>query len=65
MFIHDSEHSYETMMAEYNLAWRRIKPGGLLLSDDTGRNEAFIDFCKKIGKKPLWTEKGYGMLMRF
>jgi len=52
------------MMMEYSLAWRRIKHGGLLLSDDTGRNEAFIDFCKREGKKTLWTEKGYGMLVR-
>jgi len=64
LFIHDSEHSYKVMMKEYSLAWSYIKPGGLLLSDDTGRNEAFIDFCKRIKESPLWTEKGYGIIVK-
>lgn len=64
IFIHDSEHSYKVMMKEYSLIWPYIKSGGLLLSDDTGRNEAFIHFCKKVKRKPLWTERGYGILQK-
>jgi len=64
IFIHDSEHSYQVMMGEYIAAWPHIKLGGLLISDDTGRNEAFIDFCKMNKRKPLWTRRGYGILKK-
>lgn len=43
-FIHDSEHSYECMTFEYQQAWRYLKPGGLLVSDDISWNMSFDDF---------------------
>jgi predicted O-methyltransferase YrrM len=64
VFIHDSEHEYQTMFSEYSLAWPFIEQGGLLLSDDTGRNEAFIHFCEKVGRAPTWTERGYGLIQK-
>ncbi len=45
-FIHDSEHSYECMTFEYQQAWRYLKSGSLLVSDDTNWNSAFDDFSK-------------------
>lgn len=51
MFIHDSQHSYENMMFEYITAWNHLKEGGILLSDDTNLNRAFIDFSAKVGSK--------------
>jgi predicted O-methyltransferase YrrM len=33
-FFHDSEHSYEQMTFEYEHAWRHLRPGGCLISDD-------------------------------
>jgi predicted O-methyltransferase YrrM len=45
LFFHDSDHSYANMRAEFELAWGRLRPGGLLLSDDIGWNSAFDDFC--------------------
>lgn len=43
-FIHDSEHSYECMTFEYQQAWKYLKPGGLLVSDDISWNASFDDF---------------------
>jgi predicted O-methyltransferase YrrM len=45
-FLHDSEHSYECMIFEYQQAWGYLKPGGLLVSDDTSWNSAFDDFSR-------------------
>jgi len=45
-FIHDSEHSYECMTFEYQQAWRYLKPGGLLVSDDITWNSSFDDFSR-------------------
>jgi len=64
IFIHDSEHTYQTMFAEYSIAWPYIGIGKILLSDDTGRNEAFIHFSKKVGVAPSWTPRGYGILWK-
>ena len=43
-FLHDSEHSYECMIFEYQLAWKHLKSGGLLVSDDISWNSSFYDF---------------------
>lgn len=44
VFIHDSEHSYQTMMLEYCIAWRYLKTDGKLISDDISSNKAFRQF---------------------
>src|SRR5207245_5988852 len=49
MFFHDSEHTYENMIFEYSTAWRYLKPGGFLVSDDVDWNTAFADFAKGKG----------------
>ncbi len=49
IFFHDSEHTLENMLFEYNQAWPRIRKGGILLSDDIGFNTAFDSFCKSVG----------------
>ncbi len=46
MFIHDSEHTYQTMMFEYNLAWNYLQNGGILCSDDVNHSEAFNEFTE-------------------
>lgn len=43
-FLHDSEHSYECMTFEYQQAWKYLKQGGLLVSDDISWNSSFNDF---------------------
>lgn len=49
VFIHDSEHSYECMRDEFATAWPALRPGGLLVSDDTSWNEAFAEFAVAAG----------------
>lgn len=46
MFIHDSEHTYDTMMFEYNLGWAHLKNDGILCSDDINHSNAFEEFIK-------------------
>ena len=53
IFIHDSLHTYDNMMFEFDTAWKYIKKEGFLLSDDISGNNAFYDFCQKKNLKPL------------
>lgn len=46
MFIHDSEHSYQTMMLEMSLAWRTLGEEGIMVIDDFYLNEAFDHFAQ-------------------
>jgi len=52
IFFHDSLHTYEHMLFEYETAWPYISKGGLLLSHDVLWNEAFLKFSKKVKSKP-------------
>ena len=45
-FFHDSEHTYEAMMFEYESAWPRLKTGAILGSDDVALSRAFFDFAR-------------------
>ena len=50
LFFHDSEHSYAVQMFEYEEAWKYLRTGGILASDDTDRSGAWNLF--------LWTKEG-------
>lgn len=52
-FLHDSEHSYQCMTAEYHAAWGHLAEGGILASDDISWNTAFQDFAKVKGRTPI------------
>lgn len=60
LFLHDSEHTYECMMFEYTTAWEHLRPGGLLLSDDVGWNEAFFEFAQTVGRSPEVVARNFG-----
>lgn len=49
IFFHDSLHTYENMMEEYETAWPSLRKGGLLLSDNIDWNDAFHDFARRVG----------------
>lgn len=49
LFLHDSEHSLPCMMFEFELAWEWLRPGGVLVSDDIDRNDAFELFADARG----------------
>jgi len=51
LFLHDSEHSYQNMLWEFQTAWAHLKVGGLLLSHNIDMNNAFSDFCQSVGVK--------------
>ena len=53
IFLHDSEHTYDTMFLEFNLVWTRLRKGGLLIADNIIDNTAFFDFCNKVSISPL------------
>jgi predicted O-methyltransferase YrrM len=46
LFFHDSLHTARQMLFEYRSAWRRLRRGGLLVSDDVSWNRAFWAFTK-------------------
>jgi hypothetical protein len=52
IFLHDSDHSYEAMLFEFEQAYPKLTPGGLLLSDDTHLHTAWDDFCAKHELRP-------------
>ncbi|MCI4371608.1 MAG: class I SAM-dependent methyltransferase [Thermoplasmata archaeon] len=57
MFIHDSLHTYEHMMAEYRLAYPALKQGGLLVSDDIGYHSAWAEFCQATQEQGILLTK--------
>lgn len=47
VFFHDSAHSYENMMFEFQLARQRLKDNLFLVTDDITENQAFDEFCRQ------------------
>lgn len=63
-FFHDSEHSYQCMTFEYQLAWRHLAPGGILLSDDVTWNSAFAEFAAQVHRTPTFLDRKVAFLVR-
>lgn len=63
-FLHDSEHSYECMSFEYHLAWRHLRPGGVLVSDDTTWNTAFADFSRAVEREAAFLDRKVAFLVK-
>lgn len=51
VFFHDSDHSYENMLFEFNECWPHLPAGGILVCDDANWNNAFIHFCSNKGAR--------------
>lgn len=49
LFFHDSLHSVSGMLFEFELAWERLSPGGLLASCHVGNNDALETFAAEHG----------------
>ena len=65
IFIHDSLHTYDHMMAEFRLGYDALEPGGLLISDDVGYNSAWQDFCRSKNREWMSMSKGRQTSDRF
>lgn len=63
MFFHDSLHTYDHMLFEYETAWSYIEKNGFLLSHDILWNKAFLDFSKKVNIKPI-IYYGFGAIQK-
>lgn len=53
-FLHDSLHTYDHMLFEYETAWPRIREGGLFMSDDIlawGARNVFRRFCRRMRQR--------------
>lgn len=49
LFVHDSLHTFQTMTFEFQCAWRSLRPGGVMISDDIDDNLAFESFVVERG----------------
>ncbi|MHA1564885.1 MAG: class I SAM-dependent methyltransferase [Alphaproteobacteria bacterium] len=52
LFIHDSEHTAQTMMFEFETAWPALRDGAILLADNIDTNTAFFDFARQVSRQP-------------
>jgi predicted O-methyltransferase YrrM len=64
-FLHDSEHTYETMFGEMSIAWERLSPGALLVCDNIADSGAFADFCRRVDRVPFLVSHDAGDPPRF
>lgn len=53
IFLHDSEHTYETMTTEFELVWDALTDDGILIADNIYENDAWSEFCKRVNREPL------------
>ena len=65
IFCHDSLHTYENMLFEYEWAYPRLKDGGLLISHDANiKDSPFFDFAQDHNEEIYFiksSNKGFSM----
>ena len=49
-FLHDSEHTFQTMWFEMDWAWERLEVGGVLVCDNIEASTAFIEFARRVDR---------------
>jgi len=64
VFIHDSLHTYDHMMWEFETAYPHLLSGGLLISDDASWNNSFYDFARNISASEVKILRGVGFLQK-
>lgn len=45
LFFHDSDHTYDHMIFEFEQAMRKLSPGGAIIADDVSWNASLWDFA--------------------
>ncbi len=62
MFLHDSDHSYEHMVFEFDTALEAMPVGAILSSDDVNLNDAFSSVSNRLDSIHVIGERfGYGL----
>lgn len=51
-FLHDSDHSYETMTFEMGQGYGHLREGGIMVVDDASTTLAVYDFARSMHLKP-------------
>lgn len=52
-FLHDSDHTFETMWFELDWAWERLVGRGVLVCDNIEASTAFSEFARRVGRDPM------------
>lgn len=63
LFFHDSLHTYEHMMFEFEEMWPRLPEGGCLMTHDVHWNRSFGDFARRHGQQDL-AAHGFGLIRK-
>lgn len=63
LFFHDSLHTYEHMMFEFEEMWPRLADGAALLTHDVHWNLSFRDFARKHGQVDV-AAHGFGLIRK-
>src|ERR1700737_1021484 len=53
LYLHDSEHTYSWQTFEYSLVTSKLGADGIFMSDDVDGTYAYLDYCRRIGRRPL------------
>ena len=64
IFLHDSLHTYDNMLFEFEWANQHMPSGGIIMSHDIGTNNSLYDFARKINKPVQYlhtTKNRYGV----
>lgn len=59
-FHHDSLHTFDHMMFEFQTLWPKLRKGGVLSSDDVNDNDAFAKFCEMHSLRPVLRKLPHG-----
>ncbi len=52
-FLHDSEHTFQTMWFELDWAWERLEENGVLVCDNIEASTAFVEFARRVDRDTL------------
>ncbi len=52
-FLHDSEHTFDTMWFELEWAWDRLTDGGVLVCDNIEASTAFVEFARRVDRDTM------------
>jgi predicted O-methyltransferase YrrM len=65
IFFHDSLHTYENMMFEFDTAWPHLNKNGLIIADNVNWNNAINDFYQKINRTPIYLNVRFACIRNF